>query len=137
MNIYILVEVNFERFEIHQLAGCTLLAAEAASHYHAKACLHLDDVTELILAGAFSGINEIYLLKPTHIDSGLIIYLRQAVKALKIVEMPTVENPLLRQQKREKSFAPAKPSILRQSSLFRPGLVSVSEISEYNMPINQ
>ena len=123
------MEVNFERFPITQLAGCTLLVAEAASYYGGKSVLHLDDVTELILVGAFQGISEMVSIKTSHVEEGLIIYLRQAVKALNLVDMTDVVNPLSQTQKTEKSFSPPKPSILRSQSLFRPGFLSVSEIS--------
>ena len=115
------MEVDFSRFQIHQLAGNALLAAEAASYFNKTAVLAKTEIVELILMNAFGGINELYLLKSTVVEEGLIVYLRQAVKALGLCEMTEVANSVSQTQMRERTFAVPKATIFRAQSLFQPG----------------
>ena len=101
------------------------MAAEAASFFAGRPVLAMGDVTELILVGAFRGINEIYKMSKDVEETGLILYLRTAVKALKLVEMQEVHDPLSQQQMSEGTFGRPKSPVYRYPSLFSPGLIWV------------
>ena len=116
------MKVEIARFDLAQLSGMALLAAEAASFFSGKACLKMEDVTELILVGAFQGISEIYRMPKDIEETGLIVYLRSAVKALKLVEMKELTDPLKQsKQKSERCFPAPKTPVFRYPSLFSPG----------------
>ena len=119
------MKVTVTRFTIEQIAGCALLAAESASFFHGRAILAMSDVTELILIGAFKGINELCRMPKNVEDKGLIIYLRSAVKALKLVEMKELTDPVQPTDTTERSFAPPKAPVFRYPSLFSPGMFLV------------
>ena len=117
-----LVKVLVSRFSISQLAGVALLSAEAASFFAGRAILKMADVTELMLLGAFSGIHELYRMPKGVEETGLIIYLRSAVKSLGLVEMTELTDlPPRQPQNYERSFSAPKAPVLRYPSLFSPG----------------
>lgn len=116
--------VKVGRFTLEQIAGCALLAAEAASFFNGRAILAMKDVTELILMGAFKGIHELVRMSKDVEEKGLILYLRSSVKALKLVDMKELTDPV--QATSQRTFGPPKPPIFRYPSLFSPGLTFVS-----------
>ena len=118
------MRVEIGRFDLAQLAGIALMSAEAASFFSGKAVLKMEEVTEMILVGAFKGVNELYRMPKGVEETGLIIYLRSAVKSLGLVEMTELHDPPQRSsQTSERPFGKPKVPVLRYPSLFSPGFL--------------
>ena len=118
------MRVEIGRFDLAQLAGIALMSAEAASFFSGRAVLKMEEVTEMILVGAFRGIHELYRMPKDVEDTGLILYLRSAVKSLGLVEMTELSDPPRRSlQTSERPFGKPKTPVLRYPSLFSPGFL--------------
>ena len=106
-----------DKATISQLAGCTLLAAEAASFASGQPVLIMFDIAELISMGAFDHIFELFKDKRDVEEIGLISYLREAVKQLHLVDSVKTEGP-----KQKTAFGRERSSLFHSRSLFSSGM---------------